>query len=100
VGRRRYFDLVERRFYSPVPDLEALPDDLFDRESELARGKARRDRRGAGIEEQPPVEEGVAQLGHQLHELGEVAPPRALGHVLARALCEHGVVGERIRAER
>jgi hypothetical protein len=26
---------VERRFYSPVPDLEALPDDVFDRESEL-----------------------------------------------------------------
>ena len=36
VGRRRHFDLVERRFYSPVPDFEALPDDLFDRESELA----------------------------------------------------------------
>ncbi|MEJ7750867.1 MAG: class I SAM-dependent methyltransferase [Thermoleophilaceae bacterium] len=26
---------MERRFYSPVPDLEALPDDVFDRESEL-----------------------------------------------------------------
>ena len=36
VGRRHYFDLVERRFYSPVPDLDALPDDIFDRESELA----------------------------------------------------------------
>lgn len=36
VGRRRHFDLVERRFYSPVPDFEALPENLFDRESELA----------------------------------------------------------------
>ncbi len=36
VGRREYFDLVERRFYSPIPDLDELPADIFERESALA----------------------------------------------------------------
>ncbi len=35
LARRAGYDLVQRRFYSPVPDLQGLPADVFDRESAL-----------------------------------------------------------------
>jgi len=35
LGRRAGVDLVARTFYSPVPNLDSLPDSTWERRSEL-----------------------------------------------------------------
>ena len=64
VFRRAGFDLTRRHYYSPIPDLEALPAEAWERESELP-----------GVAFDPDA--GLAFVNQELGQyMKEYAPPR------------------------